>query len=75
MKNLKNLGKTLSKVEQKNVLGGDTLKRYPGEGFECIEGMCDNMPNPNYNPLETAHNPGNPVFVKGVCRDGECFYE
>jgi len=76
MKNLLNLGNALSKVEQKNVLGGGgaRITHFPGEGFECIDGMCANMPNPDYDPTEMGHNPGNPVFVTGVCRNGECYY-
>ncbi|WP_298903695.1 hypothetical protein [uncultured Psychroserpens sp.] len=73
MKNLLNLGKGLNKAEQKTILGGGLI-HVPEEGQECIEGMCANMPNPDYDLGPTGHNPGNPAFVQGVCRNGECFY-
>jgi hypothetical protein len=84
MKNLKNLGKTLNKVEQKEIFGG-MLTHFPGEGMECIENMCLNMPNPNWNlgPFNTTDpdtglpagpNQNGSPFVTGVCRNGECFY-
>jgi hypothetical protein len=73
-----NLGKNLNKTQQKNILGGAELTYVPEEGSECIEGMCSNMPNPDYNmgafdPLGGPDQNGN-VFVQGVCRDGQCYY-
>lgn len=74
MKNLLNLGTVLNKTEQKNVFGGARIKHFPGEGNECIEGMCANMPNPEYDLSCLEHNSCPPAFVAGVCRDGECYY-
>ena len=75
-KQILNLGKALSKAEQKEVFGGASIMYKPE--IVCIEGMCNNMPNPNYNhgPFDPMGGPdqnGN-VFVNGVCRNGECFY-
>lgn len=83
MKNFKNLGKALSKTEQKNVLGGG-FTTPPEEGQECIEGMCANMPNPDWNlgsnDIDGSANGIRPnqngsPFVQGVCRDGVCYYQ
>ena len=70
MKNLKKLGTVLSKVEQKNVIGGNVIKHKPEDHEECTEDMCTNLPNPNY----VFNGTGSP-FVPGVCRDGVCYYE
>jgi hypothetical protein len=71
MKNLLNLGKALNKAEQKQIFGGDTsarIKQFPGEGNECIDGSCANMPNPNH-PYGSG-----PAFIQGICNDGGCSF-
>lgn len=71
MKNLKNLGTTLTKKEQKNVIGGndnDIIRHVPLPGEECMEYSCINMPNPDFI------NGNGPAFVNGICRDGRCYY-
>tara|TARA_R110002051_G_scaffold325669_1_gene430016 strand:- start:176 stop:412 length:237 start_codon:yes stop_codon:yes gene_type:complete len=75
-KSILNLGKALSKAEQKSVFGGDKLTRIPEQ--ICDETMCLNMPNPNYNfgPVDPMGGPdqNGTVFVTGVCRNGRCYY-
>lgn len=75
-KSILNIGKALNKTQQKNVLGGNVIKHKPE--IECIEGMCNNMPNPDYNsgtfdPTGGPDQNGN-IFVAGVCSDGRCYY-
>ncbi len=76
-KSILNLGKVLSRSEQQQLLAGDTIKFKPP--VVCVEGMCNNMPNPDhiiFGPIDPLAQPGQfgPVFVDGVCRDGQCYY-
>ncbi|WP_298903693.1 hypothetical protein [uncultured Psychroserpens sp.] len=86
MKNLKNLGKTLNKIEQKEIFGGmlthydpncDDTETYVSPGCPCFaNSQCANMQNPDHNqgsydPLGGPNQNGS-VFVQGTCVNGGC---
>ncbi|CAM1370986.1 hypothetical protein TOREUM_40369 [Tenacibaculum litoreum] len=73
-KSILNLGKALSKAQQKKVRGGEgtVITEAPLPGDECIEGMCSNMVNPDH---DWRFGGSGTTFVEGVCRDGRCYYE
>ena len=76
-KSILNLGKTLSRAEQKNVFGGGALISWDNGPDECSGPDGDFpclVPNPEYDP-NSEHLVYNPGFIPGVCRDGFCYVD
>ena len=68
-KSILNLGNVLNKIQQKSINAGDGT--LPSDSLiDCLETMCINMPNPDYNmgPFDPLGGPDQNglVFVTGV---------